>query len=258
MRAYCEENYIENAPTVAGVTRGDVIVALETIYSAKAGQELPPFIAEMFNPRIPEIRDGVTHIACIGDSITWGAGVMIPNMEFESTYPVFLEKQLGEEYQVLNYGMGGRTLLKDGDDPYVEENFYEISHESGADIFVIMLGTNDSKPYNWNAESYRTELEAFVRSYMELPNAPQIYLMTPPKAFVVDGAEKVDYDIQDDVICNEIVPIVKEVAKLLGVNLIDMYAETENHPEWFPDGVHPDADGNVEFAKIVARHLKLS
>lgn len=220
--------------------------------------ELPPFIVEMLNPTIPEVREGVKHVACVGDSITWGAGVIIPDMNFGATYPVFLEAELGEGYQVLNYGMGGRTLLKEGDDPYVEENFYEISHDVGADIYVIMLGTNDSKPYNWNADLYREELEAFVRSYMELSNGPKIYLMTPPRAFVVDGAETIQYDIQNDVINDEVRPIVKEVAELLGVNLIDMYEATEDHPEWFPDGVHPDDAGNQEFAKIVAAHLDLN
>ena len=233
----------------------------ETADSGEASspeEELPVFIQEMFNPRIPEIREGLTHIACIGDSITWGAGVIIPDMDLDSTYPAFLEKELGEGYQVLNYGMGGRTLLKNGDDPYIEENFYEISHDSGADIFVIMLGTNDSKPYNWDAESYRAELADFARSYMELPNAPQVYLMTPPRAFVLDGAEEEVYDIKNDTIRDEVAPIVRETAEELGLPLIDMYAETENHPEWFPDGVHPDAAGNMEFARIVASHLNMN
>lgn len=219
---------------------------------------IPPYVGEMLDPTTPGIREGVKHIACIGDSITWGAGVIIPDMDFESTYPVFLEAELGEDYQVLNYGMSGKTLLKEGDNPYTEAKFYDISHEAGADIYIIMLGTNDSKPYNWNAELYREELEAFVRSYMELPSNPQIYVMTPPRAFIVDGAEEEVYDIKNDTICGEAAPIVREVAELLDVNLIDMYAETENHPEWFPDGVHPGAEGNVELAKIVAAHLNLN
>ena len=217
---------------------------------------MPEWLAEMLNPTIPEIREGVKHVACIGDSVTWGTGVMMPDLDRESTYPVLLEAELGENYQVLNYGFSGKTLLKEGDQPYTESKFYDISHEADADVYVIMLGTNDSKPYNWNAELYREELEKFVRSYMELPNEPQIYLMTPPRAFIVDGAEEEGFNVKNDTIRDEAAPIVREVAELLGVNLIDMYKETEGHPEWFPDGVHPNAAGNAEFAKIIAGHLK--
>ena len=219
--------------------------------------EMPAFVRELMNPTLPEIVDGVKHIACVGDSITFGSGVMIPDMDRESTYPSLLQLEVGDAYQVLNYGMSGRTLLNEGDNPYTEQPVYTASQASGADIFIIMLGTNDSKPYNWegNADLYRTELEAFVRSYMELENEPDIYLMVPPKAFPVDGV--IGYDIQDTVIHDEIVPIVYDVAEVLGVNLIDMYAATEDHPEWMPDGIHPDRAGNIEFAKIIAEQLVL-
>ena len=219
---------------------------------------MPEFLRDMFYPQVPEAEEGKVHIACIGDSITWGAGVLVPDMARELTYPSLLQEKLGDEYQVLNYGMSGRTLLAEGDDPYTEENFYELSHEAAADIYVIMLGTNDSKPYNWNAEKYRSELTDFVKSYMSLENAPAVYVMTPPAAFVVDGADAVGYDIQAETIEEEVAPIVREVASELGAHLIDMFEETKDHPEWFPDGVHPGAEGNEEFARIVMEGIGLA
>lgn len=104
--------------------------------------------------------------------------------------PAFLEEELGDGYQTINYGLGGKTLLNEGDDPYTVHEFYTLSQELQADIYIIMLGTNDSKPYNWDADLFKTEMELFVKTYQDLPNHPEIYLATPPRAFVVEGADE--------------------------------------------------------------------
>ena len=33
--------------------------------------------------------------------------------------------------------------------------------------------------------------------------------------------------------------------------LIDIHALTADHPEWFADGVHPNAEGNAAIAQAV-------
>ena len=60
-----------------------------------------------------------------------------------------MQRLLGDGYQVRNYGVSGRTLLKKGDFPYWNESFYRQSRDWNPDIVVIQLGTNDSKPQNW-------------------------------------------------------------------------------------------------------------
>lgn len=202
----------------------------------------------------PEIIEDVSHIACIGDSITYGMGVQSRKTE---AWPAVLDTLLPDDWQVLNYGLSGRTLLAEGDEPYTEEDFYTISHEANADIYIIMLGTNDSKPYNWNAENYRTELTDFAKSYSELESNPTVYLMIPSKCFVIDGNEDVEFDISDDVIHNEIANIIQEVAEENDYPVIDLYSYTENHPEWFGDGVHPNAEGNAEIAAYIDKCLAI-
>src|SRR5690554_6572342 len=54
-------------------------------------------------------------VACIGNSVTFGAGLE----DKESAYPVQLEKLLGEVYEVSNFGQSGATLLEKGHRPYV-------------------------------------------------------------------------------------------------------------------------------------------
>jgi lysophospholipase L1-like esterase len=46
----------------------------------------------------------------------------------------------------------------------------------------------------------------------------------------------------------EIIPAIQQVANSMGLPLIDVYTPLVNHPEYFPDGVHPNSEG----AQIIA------
>ncbi len=187
-------------------------------------------------------------VACIGDSITYGSGVEGEDYE-NSTWEYFLQQKLGERYEVLNYGIGGRTLQKEGDYPYSEFEFYNISHEIQAEIYIIMLGTNDSKPFNWNFARYKAQLPPFVEGYKEHANHPRVILMAPSKCFA-DAC-----DISNGPVEKEIHPFILEYAKESGTECIDLYVYSEHHPEWFVDGVHPNVKGNQAFAKRIFEQI---
>src|SRR4051812_29307883 len=74
-------------------------------------------------------------VACVGDSITQGVGAA----KGES-YPAQLQKLLGDGWEVLNFGVSGRTLLKKGDHPYWSEKAYENALASKPNAVIIMLG----------------------------------------------------------------------------------------------------------------------
>ena len=205
----------------------------------------------------PVLREDVMHIACVGDSITYGAGVADyegTHIE-ESTWPWMLEERFNHDIQILNYGVCGRTLMKETGCGYTDTDFFRLSKECGAQGYLIMLGTNDSKPGYWNAEAYEEQLEEFALSYVNLPQNPEVVLITPPCAFAADGSDTAAYDIRNSVIRDEISPIVKRVAGKLGIRCYDLYAETEGHPEWFADGVHPNAEGNRAIAEFIHRTI---
>src|SRR6478609_560461 len=67
-------------------------------------------------------------IACVGDSITEGSGLSSPSTE---SYPARLQKLLGTNYNVRNFGVSGRTLLKQGDFPYWKEAAFTNSRTFG-------------------------------------------------------------------------------------------------------------------------------
>lgn len=188
-------------------------------------------------------------IACVGDSITYGSGVL--STRKKDSYPAQLERLLGEDYIVQNYGIGGRTLQNEGDKPYRRENLFEKSQVGLPDVVLIMLGTNDSKPYNWNAKEYTKQLQDFVGVYKGLKNGPEVYLMTCCAAFCVAGKDEVAYHIDGTVIVSEINEIIRQVGILCNVPVIDIYSVTQNHPEYFTDGVHPNAVGNKVIAQTI-------
>ena len=211
------------------------------------------------HPVAPKVNTNKKHIACIGDSITFGNGVW--PLQSRLSFSAYLNNYVKDEYQVLNYGMSGRTLLNEGDHPYTRENFYNITHEIKSDVYIIMLGTNDSKAYNWkyageNGINYKNELKEFATSYLNLDNSPKVYLMQPPKAFNQIGSDKPGFLIDNNVIENEICGLIKEVGGELNVDVIDLYTYTKDHPGWFADGVHPNAKGDKKIAEYIYSIIK--
>ncbi|MCK5835228.1 MAG: hypothetical protein KAG98_05820, partial [Lentisphaeria bacterium] len=80
-------------------------------------------------------------VACIGDSITYGAKV---ENRKKLAYPRQLGLMLGERYTVQNFGASGKTLLKKGNAPYWKTGLYKNALKWQPNIVVIKLGTNDT------------------------------------------------------------------------------------------------------------------
>ena len=75
-------------------------------------------------------------VACVGNSITYGTG--IEDREHFS-YPVQLQKMLGDKYLVGNFGKPGATLLNHGHRPYMKQEEYRQAMAFKGDIAVIHL-----------------------------------------------------------------------------------------------------------------------
>ena len=184
-------------------------------------------------------------IACIGDSITYGYGVDNPAKE---AWPALLDNKLGDGWKVVNFGVSGTTLLDEGAFPYRSTGNVERAKELDPSIAFIMLGSNDSVDPRWSIESYRAQLGALVD---ELESASthdvQIVLMAPPCTFYHLNSAARDESI-NQVLGEVIRPAVKDVAEEKGALYIDLYEFSEDHPEWFPDKLHPNEEGNAAFA----------
>ena len=207
-------------------------------------------------------------VACIGNSITDGHGIDMATMY---GYPAELQKLLGKDYWVKNFGVSGRTLLNKGDFPYMNEVAWRDAQAFKPDIIIIKLGTNDSKPQNWQYKAeFQRDLEQMIttlrpdlvqpagkkkgkKALNPQPSTlnPQIFLCTPIPAL------SSNWDINENVIRDEIIPIQQEVAKKYGLKVIDLHTLfADDADKMLDDGIHPDGKGAHRLAEIIAQEIK--
>jgi len=183
-------------------------------------------------------------VACIGDSITYGAGIIDRG---NNSYPTQLGRLLGENYIVMNYGVNAATLLKQGNKPYWNLNQFKAAQDFQPNIVVIKLGTNDTKPDNWkHKDQYKPDYLAMIKTFKDLDSKPTVYICYPAPVF----PER--WGISDKTVREEVIPLLDQIAKAGDVTIIDLYNPLKDKPDLVPDKVHPNAEG----ATIIAQTVK--
>ena len=157
------------------------------LYKSEMQNELTSWLRSFKAPRKDAVR-----VACIGNSITFGAGIRNRSRD---SYPSVLARMLGDSYWVKNFGVSARTMLNKGDHPYMNEPAYKNALAFNPNIVVIKLGTNDSKSFNWKYKAdFMKDAQTMINAFKGLPSQPKIYLCYPSKAYLTgDG-------INDDII----------------------------------------------------------
>ncbi len=201
---------------------------------------------------------GVIKIACVGDSITAGSS--------EYNYPMYLQRILGDGYEVKNFGKGGASVHHveeevgdvnwgwgsvndaDGDGKayfYYDDVAYTSSLNYDADYVFVMMGTNDvgSSDYSYYKTDYYDYL---IKPYLD--NGAQVIVMTSPTAYF--------YLMQDHNKINTTIRQMQiEIADEHNLTLIDMNTATANRRESFPDGLHGNSSGYMIIAQTVYKEF---
>ncbi len=194
-------------------------------------------------------RADVVKVACVGDSITQGVGVA---NAWRNSYPAVLGKLLGPGYRVKNFGFSGATLLKEGNNPYEKTSAFREATKFRPEIVVIALGTNDSKPQNWDGrqETFLKDYEALIAHFRKLSKKVKVFLCLPPPSFQTRSD-----DIREPILKRQR-RMIRAFAEKKRLPVINLYAPLKDHPKWLPDGVHPDATGAAVIAQTVAAALR--
>lgn len=195
-------------------------------------------------------------IACIGDSITYGARVSDPS---DDSYPAELQKLFdGEPVNVRNFGIGGATMIKFGS-PNVWQVLEEVE-DYQPDIVTIMVGTNDTvgpPRHNWeNIDDFESDYRSYISQLKLIPTSPKIYLMSPTD-MNLDTPGMSDERIENLESRRprlwELRNRIKQIAEDEKVHFIDMTSAFEDKTVLFTeeDGVHPNAEGYEALAQEV-------
>lgn len=188
-----------------------------------------------------------TKIACVGDSITEGYGLACQS---KTGYPVRLDSILGPGYQVMNLGRSATTLQKKGDFPYwICKEFSDV-FAYRPNIIIIMLGTNDTKPQNWNAKNFARDYQSLIDTFKTISSHPKIYVCLPIPVF------KTKWGINDSTLTHGVIPIVKKIAKDNNLPVMDLYDQMHGQAKNTVDSIHPNVEGAKIMAGFIARDLK--
>lgn len=185
-------------------------------------------------------------VACVGNSITYG--YTLPDRE-TNAYPAKLQKMLGDDYVVGNFGKSGATLLNKGHRPYMQQEEYHKAIDFAGDIVVIHLGINDTDPRDW--PNYRDffiqDYRALIDSFRVANSRCRILIarLTP----IADRHPRFESGTRDW--HDEIQLAIENIAKYAGVQLIDFHAPLYPYPFMLPDAVHPNVEGAEILAKTV-------
>jgi lysophospholipase L1-like esterase len=186
-------------------------------------------------------------VACIDNSITYGSG--IDNRPLNS-YPAQLQRMLGNNWIVRNFGIVGRTMLKKGDYPFWKEEAHTQAKNFLPDVIVIKLGTNDTKTRNWKfSNEFYSDYKAIVRELKALSSHTQIFVRKPVPVY------SAQWRTNHSFIVHGVIPTIERLGKEEKLQVIDLYTPLSGKPKNFPDHIYPNAEGTGLMAKTIYKAL---
>jgi len=191
-----------------------------------------------------------TKVACVGNSLTYGYGLSSPYYE---SYPTRLDTLLGAGYEVTNFGVSGKTMIKAVNDAYWSQSAFASARAYLPAIVVIELGTNDSKDYIWPyyKQDFKADYASMIDTFRVLSSKPQVWVTLQPRA------NNATWNMYDTTIANQVNPAILAVAMQKAAPVIDLRTGMAGHPGWYQDdSVHPNAVGAKAMAGIISDMLK--
>ena len=212
-----------------------IVVAAAILVAALS---LTVVFSEIFASNAVNVK--LARVACLGDSITELTG-----------YPEDLQTLLGNSSVVGNFGVSGATVSLRSNQPYYYENAYIHARNFLPTTVIFMLGTNDARLDNYEKISnFTANYERMINRTQHWNSTQQIFLVIPPPIF------NNTLDLNGTSFAEGVVPRIHQVATEEGLTIIDVYTPLLNHPEYFPDGVHPNCEGARVIANIIYNAIK--
>ncbi len=198
-------------------------------------------------------------IACIGNSITFGARLTHPET---ASYPAVLSALLTEKgylnYEIKNFGIGGATMLRFG-----SPNLWRILDSLKSfppDIVVIKAGTNETvgaPRLNWeHISEFEKDYSDYIAAIRKINPECRIIICSPLD--MVLETKELTQERKDDLSGRrpriwELRQRIKKIAATEHVFFLDLTKPFKGKPDLMTttDGVHPNQDGYHYLATLV-------
>ncbi len=186
-------------------------------------------------------------VACVGDSVTFGFSI---ESKDSHSYPAQLQQLLGDNWDVKNFGRNSATVLTKGDYPTMSLPEYKAALKFKPEVVVILLGANDSKPFNWQYKAdFKSDYAALIQSFRSLGSVTKVYICKPIPVI------KDRWNIQEKVVEGEMQTLIEEIANENDVTLIDLFRVFKDKEHLIHDDIHPNVEGAGIIAENVAQSL---
>jgi len=189
----------------------------------------------------------VIKVSCIGASNFSGDGSSTGHH-----VPDELGIALGANYVVKNLGVSGTVMLVNGDLPYWNGKPGDLPHlkpalDSLPDVAIFWFGGNDAKAQNWTThkDEFIPNYETTLRRFQAQPQKPKLLIF---KSMVIHDVE----GIPKTVLEMEVLPKIDIISADTGAFVVPYHDTFIVHPEYFPDGVHPNNAGTLAIGKFLA------
>ena len=203
-------------------------------------------------------------VLCFGDSNTYGCPGDDPDyarLPVDRRWTGLLQDLLGDDYEVIEEGLNGRTTDVDYEDrpghngrPYFVPCL--LSHQP-LDVVVVMLGSNDLKACFGRsptdiAEALHGYVDDVAANVTEGSRVPAIVLVSPVRiddtAGWFDEVTAGDFDPEIVSRSRDLTDEIRRVAQERGV----LYADAAQVARVGADGLHFTVDSHPRFAELIA------
>jgi lysophospholipase L1-like esterase len=204
-----------------------------------------------------------TTVLCFGDSNTNGA-----TPDKSGRYPVDvrwvgqLQDLLGNEYYVIEEGLGGRTTdsdhFREGKEGRNGFTYYKPALETHLplDIIVIMLGTNDVKnTYNKTPDEIADSLAEYVTYSRDKVAEKE---MKQPKILLISPApidERAIQDVYDETSVQKSLELADKIHEVAEKNNC-VFLDASEYAKVGEDGIHLTKESQGSLAKAITEVIK--
>jgi lysophospholipase L1-like esterase len=180
-------------------------------------------------------------VACTGTSAMQGLGSTAGHH-----VPDELGRALGAGFEVKNFAVEGATAIASVSTSYAASPQMKAALAYNPDVVLFWFGGNDSFKGTWDAHKgeFKADYTSLVHAFQALPSHP--------KTLLVRLWSFVDTPVPQTVIDQEVLPIIDQIGAETDSTLIDYRKAFAAHPEYFPDGMHPNDTGTLAIGKLFA------